>query len=401
MKNCSLSNLSRTYVLALSIIAFLTFATFIAMHQVILTQTDSAHLVNLSGSQRWLSQRISLLSVELVYETNTSEQIKIRQQLLKTTEQMQETCQDLIKGSSRISHPVHLSPQMQKMYYDPPMNLKSGIDHFISEAHALAKDSTQSLTPNNSHLSYLLQNSVPLLESLNQIVSLYQQESESKISNLQMLEILSGVIILLTLAFLGLYIFRPLANTLQHERVQLEQANQELSFLSSVDGLTHIANRRQFDMFLSQAWALSARNAEPLALIMCDIDFFKAYNDHYGHLQGDECLKKVAAALKESIKRTSDLVARYGGEEFVVVLPNTDATGAANIAETLRLNVENLEILHLYSSVTPKVTISLGVAIEYACPDYLPKQLIQAADNALYQAKENGRNRVVLANTSK
>jgi len=398
MKNRSLSNLTRTYVLALGLIAFLTLAIFISMHQFILTQTDSARLVNLSGSQRWLSQKISLLSVELVYETNTSVQNQLRTQLQDTTEQMQETCQELICGDPRMIFPAHLSLQMQKMYFNPPTNVKTRINRYTSEAQALAKEPTNLLIPDNPHLIYLLQNSETLLESLNQIVSLYQQESEAKIQSLQMLETISAVIILLTLAFLGLYIFRPLANTLLKERTQLEQVNQELDFLSSVDGLTLIANRRQFDQFLTQTWLLAARNTEPIALIMCDIDFFKAYNDHYGHLQGDECLKKVAAVLKKSIKRPSDLVARYGGEEFAVVLPNTDAAGAANVAETLRDNVESLEIPHLSSSVTPKVTISLGVAVGHATFGVLPETLIESADNALYQAKKNGRNRCVLAN---
>ena len=213
-----------------------------------------------------------------------------------------------------------------------------------------------------------------------------------------MLETTSGVIILLTLTFLGLYIFRPLATTLLEERAQLERANQELNFLSSVDGLTGIPNRRFFDQFLSQLWSLAARNGEPIALIMCDIDFFKAYNDTYGHLQGDECLKKVATALKNSLKRQVDFVARYGGEEFVVVLSNTDVDGATKVAETLRANVENLAILHRLSSITPTITISLGVAIGYANSTVLPQTLIEAADNALYQAKRAGRNRYILAN---
>ncbi|MDP4126831.1 MAG: diguanylate cyclase [Bacillota bacterium] len=391
MRNRSLYNLTCTYVIALSLIAFLTLAIFITMHQLILTQTNSARLVNLSGSQRWLSQKTSLLSLELVCETNTGEQNHIRKQLLDTTVQMQETHQDLIL-------PINLSQQMQKMYFESPVNLQSQVNRYVSEAQALAKEPSESLTPNNPRLIYLLQNNEDLLESLNQVVSLYQQESEAKIRSLEVLEIISGVILLLTLAFLGLYIFRPLANNLQNEKVQLEKANQELGFLSSVDGLTLIANRRQFDQFLTQTWSLAARNADPIALIMCDIDFFKAYNDHYGHLEGDECLKKVAAALKKSVKRAGDLVARYGGEEFAVVLPKTDSVGAANVAETLRDCVESLEIPHLYSSVTPKITISLGVAIKYATPDVLPETLIQAADKALYQAKENGRNRVVLEN---
>ena len=393
-----LSNLTRTYVLALSLIAFLTLASLITMHQLILTQTDSARLVNLSGSQRWLSQKTSLLSVELVSFPDNQERNQFRKQLFDTTKQIQENYQKLVGDPHLVSPQQQLSPQMQKMYFNPPTNMQTRLNRYTSEAIALANAPAHLLTSDNPHLTYLLQNREELLESLDQIVSLYQQESEAKVQRLQMLETISGVIILLTLVFLGFYIFRPLANSLLEERAQLERANQELSFLSSVDGLTGIANRRHFDQFLSQQWSLAARNAEPIALIMCDIDFFKAYNDHYGHLQGDECLKKVAVALQESIKRPGDLVARYGGEEFAVVLPNTDAAGATNVAETLRDNVESLEIPHLFSSVTPKVTISLGVAIGHANSGVLPETLIEAADNALYKAKKNGRNCLILAN---
>ncbi|WP_242876168.1 GGDEF domain-containing protein [Desulfosporosinus hippei] len=266
------------------------------------------------------------------------------------------------------------------------------LNRYSSEALALAQDPEHLLTPNNSHLIYLLQENGDILESLDQIVSLHQKESEAKVHRLRLLEITSGLVILITLAFLGLYIFRPLANTLLMERFQLENANQELSFLSSIDGLTGIANRRHFDQFLNQLWLLATHNREPIALILCDIDFFKAYNDTYGHLQGDECLKEVAASLKGSLKRQGDFIARYGGEEFVVVLPNTTVEGALTVAETLRVSVESLEIPHRLSSITPKVTISLGIAVGQANLANSPTPLIEAADKALYQAKQNGRN---------
>lgn len=398
MKIHSISKLTRTYVLALSLIAFLTLAIFIAMHQVILTQRDSARLINLSGSQRWLSQKVSLLSVELVYGKTSAERDLFRRDLLAAIEQIQNNNQQLILGNPE--EPQRLSPEMKSLYFDPPINLEAHFEGFTTEALALAKGPSNALTSKNPHFTYLLQNNKSLLEDLNLIVNQYQKESEDKIYRLQLLDSASGAIILLTILFLGFYIFRPLTNTLQNERTQLEQANQELSLLSSLDGLTGIANRRQFDQFLTQLWTLSSRNTEPIALIMCDIDHFKAYNDHYGHLQGDECLKKVAAALKDSVKRQGDLLARYGGEEFVIILPNTDITGAEKIAETLRANVEGLEIPHLFSPVTPKVTISLGAAVRYASPTVLPERLIEAADQALYQAKQTGRNRLVLANDS-
>ena len=398
MKIRSLSTLTRTYVLALSVIAFLTLTIFITMHQVILTQADSARLVNVSGSQRFLSQKIALISVELVDASKPGDRDLFRQQLLSTIEQIQKQHQELVQDSPQLLPLQQLSPQMQTMYFNPPINIQTRINRYTSEALSLANEPVHLLSRDNPHLTYILLNSENLLQSLDQIVSLYQQESEAKVQRLQMLETTSGVIILLTLAFLGLYIFRPLANTLLEERAQLERVNQELAFLSSVDGLTGIANRRHFDQFLSQLWSQATRNGEPIALIMCDIDFFKAYNDTYGHLQGDECLKKVASALANSLKRQVDFVARYGGEEFVVVLSNTDVEGATKVAETLRANVENLAIPHRLSSITPNVTISLGVAIGYANSDVLPQTLIETSDNALYQAKQDGRNRYKVAN---
>lgn len=397
MRIRSLSKLTLTYVSVLSLIAFLTLATFITMHQVILTQKDSARLVNVSGSQRWLSQKAALLSVELVYFTDNSERNQIKQQLFNTVDQLLKHHQELVKGNTSSVSFSPLSPQMQKMYFSPPTDMQTRINRYTSEALALADEPAHLLTPDNPHLTYILQNSENLLKSLDQIVFLYQQESEAKVQRLQILETASGLITLLTLIFLGLYIFRPLANTLLEERAQLEHANQELSFLSSVDGLTGIPNRRRFDQLLPQLWSLAARNGEPIALIMCDIDFFKLYNDTFGHLQGDECLKKVATSLKDTLKRQVDFVARYGGEEFVVVLPNTHVEGATKVAETLRANVENLAISHPHSSVIPKVTISLGVAIGYAASIILPETLIETADHALYQAKQDGRNRYKLA----
>ena len=396
----SLSKLTRTYVLALGLIALLTLATFVTIHLVILTQKDSALLVNLSGSQRWLSQKAALLSIELVYTPDSSKRDQSRKLLLSTIDRLQKNHQELIQGNTHIISPQSLSPQMQKMYFDPPTNMQERINRYTSEALALANEPEYLLTPDNSHLIYLLQNSQNLLESLDQIVSIYQKESEEKVQRLRFVEIISGMIILLTLTFLGLYIFRPLANTLVIERSQLENANQELSILSSVDGLTGIANRRHFDQFLEQLWLQSVRNREPVGIIICDIDFFKAYNDTYGHLQGDECLKQVAATLKNSLKRQGDFVARYGGEEFVVVLPDSDVEGAIKVAETLRNNVESLGIPHRLSSITPKVTISLGVAIGHANSSDTPKTLIEAADAALYQAKQNGRNRFIVSNFS-
>ena len=176
----------------------------------------------------------------------------------------------------------------------------------------------------------------------------------------------------------------------------LREANERLERLSTSDGLTQVANRRSFDQTLAREWNRLRREQEPLSLIMCDVDFFKFYNDTYGHQGGDDCLKAVAGALAAAVRRSGDFVARYGGEEFAVILPSTPAAGAFCLAETMRRAVEALAIAHAKSQVAPYVTLSLGVAAFVPSEAGGPEQLIKCADTALYAAKSSGRNRSVL-----
>lgn len=175
---------------------------------------------------------------------------------------------------------------------------------------------------------------------------------------------------------------------------QLQAANERLQNLSLLDGLTGIANRRHFDQELLKESRRAKREKTPLSLIMLDIDYFKAFNDTYGHLKGDDCLKTVASTLKKTLKRPGDLPARYGGEEFAVVLPNTDDVGAAIIAEELRASIERAGIAHINSLCADYVTVSLGVVTRFSEQDETPDDLILAADRALYRSKHEGRNRV-------
>ncbi len=175
---------------------------------------------------------------------------------------------------------------------------------------------------------------------------------------------------------------------------QLQAVNERLQGLSFLDGLTGIANRRHFDQELLQECRRAQREGTSLSLIMIDIDYFKAFNDTYGHLKGDDCLKTVAATLKKSLKRPGDFVARYGGEEFAVVLPNTDHEGAALVAEELRASIESVCISHLNSLCTDYVTVSLGAVTKFSGQAVTPADLILAADQALYRSKHEGRNRV-------
>ncbi len=177
---------------------------------------------------------------------------------------------------------------------------------------------------------------------------------------------------------------------------KLKLANRELSQQASVDGLTGIANRRQFDRYIALEWKRCAREKHPLSLIICDLDYFKLYNDAYGHQAGDLCLMAVAQAMVKVTKRPADLVARYGGEEFAIILPNTNIWGAKYIAEQVRFQIEALKIAHVDSTINDYVTLSLGVAC--CIPDRHLKlaTTIEAADKGLYQAKKMGRNRVCI-----
>ncbi|MBD5803540.1 Phytochrome-like protein cph2 [Azoarcus sp. Aa7] len=180
---------------------------------------------------------------------------------------------------------------------------------------------------------------------------------------------------------------------------KLDEANRELTRLSAFDGLTGIANRRTFDATLSREWRRSARSGAPIALMVVDVDCFKQFNDAYGHQVGDECLKAVARALAGNTRRPVDLVARYGGEEFAVVLPDTDAQGAAIVAESMRRAVEALAITHRHSTAARVVTVSVGIAVTSPerSDDGGFATLVARADEALYRAKRDGRNRWHLA----
>ncbi|MEY3866459.1 MAG: hypothetical protein RLZZ338_350 [Cyanobacteriota bacterium] len=175
----------------------------------------------------------------------------------------------------------------------------------------------------------------------------------------------------------------------------LKKANQELERLATFDWLTQIPNRRCFDEYLFQEWRRMAREEKPLSLIFCDVDYFKLYNDHYGHQEGDDCLQQVAQALRRAVQRPGDLVARYGGEEFAVILPNTEGENAVIVAETIRDEIKKLQIIHAYSNVSEYVTLSLGVSCLIPSQTYSPEPLVTFADQALYEAKKQGRDRVI------
>ena len=190
---------------------------------------------------------------------------------------------------------------------------------------------------------------------------------------------------------------RQLQDTLAKERAlhqELRLANQELKRLATLDGLTNIANRRIFDECLHNEWKRLRREQADLSLILIDIDDFKAYNDTYGHLAGDQCLYEVAQIIRHIARRPADLAARYGGEEFALILPNTHQKGAVFLAERIRQTLQEKALVHRASTVKSWVTVSMGIST--IIPNHEdPKTIINLADKALYEAKSQGRDRIV------
>lgn len=196
---------------------------------------------------------------------------------------------------------------------------------------------------------------------------------------------------------------RELDTVKAHERTllglmdQLKEANERLERLSTLDGLTGIANRRSFDDFLDRELRRAARKEHPVSLIMMDLDCFKAYNDHYGHLAGDSCLVAVAGAIARHAQRPGDLAARYGGEEFALILADTTLKSAQHVATQIRQSVADLALPHAHSVAAPIVTLSMGIACLYPTPTTSAEEVIRGADRALYEAKATGRNRFMPA----
>lgn len=181
-------------------------------------------------------------------------------------------------------------------------------------------------------------------------------------------------------------------HTLDNLSHELQSRNTELSRIATVDGLTGIAGRSHFDARLGAEWRRALRDGNKISLVILNIDFFKDYNDTYGHLAGDECLKKIARAVSDNVARAGDHTARFGGEEFAVLLPNTDSLGSLVVAEAIRVAVATLAIENKASTIHRYVTVSIGTATLIPTEKLTPEALVAAADEALYRAKQAGRN---------
>ena len=229
------------------------------------------------------------------------------------------------------------------------------------------------------------------------------QNREQDIYTPQSLETLETLSAYLAIAIRNAQKSETLKNEIEKREIvqqELKKLNKELSDLSEIDGLTGIANRRHFDEFFEHEFRHSIRYQIPISLMMLDIDFFKEYNDHYGHLSGDKIIIKIAEIIKKHAKRSNDLAVRFGGDEYIVLLSDATEEFCNSIAFNIQEELNHLDLKHEFSSIVPRITLSIGIASIIPDRDSHPTKLLEYADNALYQSKQNGRNRISIYKNS-
>jgi diguanylate cyclase (GGDEF)-like protein len=400
VKSLAVRSLVVRYVAGLAIIAILSLAVYFSFHDLLEAGQATAATVNISGRQRMLTQKAALLSLQLMNTADSARRTVLRGELHRTVLQLHEAHHALLHGNPGLGLTGDLSPEVRAMFLEPPLKIEETLIIYLQAVTELANAPDGDLRAQDYRLEKIAAMAAVFVENMNDVVGRIQAESEAREQKMKSMAAVALSVMLFVLVLEYLFIFQPAARTIRSEAERLAVANAELMRLSGVDGLTGIANRRLFDDFFSGEWKRAIRAEQPLTVIMADVDHFKLYNDNYGHRAGDECLRKVAAAMGGVVKRTTDLLARYGGEEFVVVLAATDAAGAITVAVRLLSAVEEMKIPHAASPVAPVVTISLGVATVWPRPGDEPHEVVARADTALYQAKKHGRNRVVIAHGS-
>jgi diguanylate cyclase (GGDEF)-like protein len=390
--------LRRSYLSALGIIAALAFASYLLLHEVLRSERGRSAAVDLGAQQRMLVLRAALLAHGVTAAPDSAGRAEARQTLRSAVALLEANHAAIVRGAAEdVSEET---ATLRHILFEHPARLDLRVQGFIATVHALLDASANDRVPAaiwSEHAARIAEaGEGPLFEALDRLVQEFRRESQIAEARLTALSLSVLLTTLGTLVAVALLIFEPMVRTIRTDTLLLQKANEELQRLSSLDGLTGLLNRRQFDERYIREWRRAARDGTTLSVIMVDIDFFKAYNDAYGHLVGDDCLRSVARTLDDSMRRPADFVARYGGEEFAAVLPDTGVEGAVGVAESFRAQVAALSA-DIGPLTGKHVTVSVGVASAKPDAGSAPADLIAAADQALYRAKRAGRNRVETA----
>jgi diguanylate cyclase (GGDEF)-like protein len=366
-------------LIALSLIAALSVTSHLVLDRTLVTHAGAASVINVSGRQRMLSQRIASLAAQLALGDD-----RARVDLTRATDELESAHARLIRGDPPQGLPAPTSPKLHAIYFDSSIALDAQLRDYIARARTIAKLPTGDPRLKTELPPLFAAARAPLLDGLNAITAEHQLQSEQQLRTLKTLQTASLWLILLTLAGEALGIFRPMVMRIMRYTAELKQA-------ATTDPLTGAINRRSFTDRALAELARAARHGRTTAFLMVDADHFKAVNDIYGHGVGDEVLMALTSTLQLGL-RPSDILGRIGGEEFAILLPETDIAGALLTAGRLRDAVASISVQTSKGAVG--VTVSIGVT-EISPGAVELKPAMDRADAALYQAKAAGRDRVV------
>jgi diguanylate cyclase (GGDEF)-like protein len=377
---CSMTTI---YIITLSAIAGFSMLIHFMLGQIIEQQAGTAQIVNISGQQRMLSQRASLLTVEYL----TSGKVEFKQEALNTLKAMNKNHKFLLKdyvNAKKHNHESPMSKPLQQLYFGQPHHVDQKIrafSEFIVDAlnNGLLKGIEERKYV-GSIFKYLADDMI--LDSLNAVVSQYQTESEDIVRELHQIQQLVFFFIFLTILAEALFVFRPMVERIKYLQQQADR-----------DHLTGLFNRRSLEVLAKKTFTMAAFNSQKVSVITFDIDRFKVINDTYGHDVGDKAIQYVSELIM-SCTRDSDIVSRYGGEEFVVLLPQTSQEHAMVLAEKIRIKIQNSPLA--LNELMIEMTVSGGVS-QYLETEKGWFDILKRSDGALYQAKNSGRNKICMA----
>lgn len=378
--------LSMSYAALIVVVGLLSLFSHFTLNQIIDEQTNSARIINISGQQSMLSQRV----VFYVSEYLRSNDDDIKENAERALSTMLDNHTVLLKQHKLAianNEPSPLSPIIQSFYFLAPHNIDTNIQQYVSFANALLEDSTNKLRLKKAFVALGTEG---MLNGFDAVVEQHEIESINRIKDLRFIQISMVIIIVAMLIFVGLFIIRPIWK-------KSEKYTKHLEFEVNNDYLTGLLNRRSFSVLAKTAIALSKRYKSDLSLVCIDIDKFKLINDQYGHAVGDLAIKRVSKALTKN-SRNSDSVFRFGGEEFLMLLPHTNIEEAFMLAEKIRATISDTPLLAGKSQV--HMSISAGVA-EFNRDDTNIKEALKCADDALYLAKNSGRDKVEMYKAEK
>jgi diguanylate cyclase (GGDEF)-like protein len=373
--------ITRTYIIALGVIAALSLLSHLTLERVIAAHEGSAAVINASGRQRMLSQRIAFDASLYVLRGDQG----AKNELIEATDRFEKSHRQLLGNDPAAPLAVPLSEAVRAIYFDTPFQVDDISRHYIGLARTIAAPGsgpgTEAGIAAYDGLEALARG--PIVQALDAIVVQHQRESEAQLAKLGVIQVLVLGVLLVTLAAEAVLVFRPMAR-------RIRGYASELMTMATVDPLTGTLNRRALMDRIKTEMERGRRYRRPLSLLMLDGDHFKRVNDAYGHAAGDEALRVLSRTVN-GLLRTSDALGRFGGEEFVILAPETSLDGVCELAERIRSAMADTQIIHGDSQFT--LTVSIGATeVDVEEGDIAPA--LARADSALYRAKEYGRNQV-------